>query len=157
MREHQSQSGFSVIEALAALVIVAVALVPLLALQANVAQSFYRQDEERDLISLQRDALALLRDINVAARPSGALSVGDARTIRWTSRPLSEFVRTTQQGRGDGNFEVALYRLAVTTTLPSRPSGATFYLDQVGWRRLESSTSKPAGPPGAPMAGQGAN
>ncbi len=129
------QSGFSVLEALAALAIVAVAMIPLLSLQTQVSRDFIHQRALREQISAQRNALAMLRDLNVMREPAGLRQLGPDTAISWSAAPLSALTRSTRQGSGDGEFEVRLYRVQVTITLAGA-APHTFAVDQIGWRAL---------------------
>ncbi len=129
------QSGFSALEALAAIAILAIALVPLVALQIQISRNFLHQREVRATVMLQRNAMALLRDVNMMQRPQGSASVDSETRADWSAQPLSSSVRTTRQGAGDGDFEVALYQVDVALSANNGAVSA-FEFEQLGWRRI---------------------
>jgi general secretion pathway protein I len=135
--KRRRQSGFSVLEALAALAIVAVAMIPLLSLQTQVSRDFIHQRALREQISAQRNSLAILRDLNVMATPSGQRQLGPDISMRWTASPLSALTRSTRQGSGEGEFEVRLYRVDIVITHGGAAPFA-FSVDQIGWRALRT-------------------
>ena len=136
-----AQSGFSAIEALVALAIIAVALVPLTDLQTQIVRGHSRQREIREQAAMQQNALAVLRDINLMAAPDGARLIGENLTLRWRATPLSRVVRSTRAGEGDGDFNVRLYRVAVEVSGPR--SAASFSVDQVGWQSIAADSRAP--------------
>jgi len=139
---HSRQAGFSVIEALVAVAVVAIALASLIGLQADVSRTLIRQREFREQLGIQRDALAFFRDINIMERPRGVAIVGVDRRLSWHAAPTSRLVRSTQQGTGDGNFEIRLYRVDVEAIAAQGADPVQFSFEQVGWRRLETVASK---------------
>jgi len=129
----RTQSGFSAIEALAALAIVAIALVPLVSLQTQISRDFIHQRELRAQIVAQRNGLAILRDLNIMETPSGVRQLDPDTVMSWTATSRSRLARSTRQGAGDGEFEVMLYRVAISIDRAGSPP-QTFSVDQVGWR-----------------------
>ncbi len=144
MKMRPRQSGFSAIEALAALAIVAVALVPLVDLQSQIVRANAQQRAIRDEAVAQQNALALLRDVNPLATPQGSRQIGEETVMTWRAVPISELVRTTRAGQGDGEFNVRLFRLDVEIAGP-RISTA-FSVDQVGWQPLAPGRPEPLSP-----------
>lgn len=138
MSARRRQSGFSAIEALAALAIVAVALVPLASLQTQITRGYARQSEIEAVATLQANAIAMLREVNPAVEPVGFRQLGENQQVRWRAAPMSGWRRTTRAGRGDGDFDVQVYRLDITVE-----NGAvrhTFEVEQLGWRALDHSS-----------------
>ena len=143
------QAGFSVIEALVAVAVIAIALLPLVALQMQVSRDHVRQRVVRAEIAAQCNALALLRDANIMDAPRGERDLGDGQNMRWAATPLSRLTRTTDRGTGDGEFDVVLYRVEVTIDLGE---GAPFVFDveQLGWRSAAASKDRNARTPHFP-------
>lgn len=144
MSARRLENGFSVIEALVALAIVALALIPLMALQAQVSRTYARDQLERAELNAKQNALALLRDVNVLASPQGARRLDSAHLLRWWATPLTAPTRTTRQGQGFGDFEIVLFRVdaAIEGGAPPR-APVSFSLEQVGWRPLATASSAP--------------
>jgi|CXWL01.1.fsa_nt_gi general secretion pathway protein I len=131
------QSGFSVIEALAALAIVAIALIPLVSLQGQVARTAAQHQSAHERVTAERNAMALLRDLNIMERPEGALPLGSEFMLRWTAAPASGRPLATTQG----TFEVALYDVEARVTRLDGAPVAAFSLEQLGWRAAAQARS----------------
>ena len=130
------EAGFSLIEALVALAIAAMALAAVFALQRQLAEGEQRHARTLQLVALQKNALALTRDLNPTAEPTGAIRLAGGQTVRWTSQPLTAPRTNTGLPTGEGAFEVRLYRVRVDIADASghRLGGLDF--DRVGWKRL---------------------
>ncbi len=129
----RAQSGFSVIEALAALAIIAIALIPLMSLQIQVSRGYIQQRDQRADLMAQRNSLAILRDLNIMESPSGVRALDPETTMSWSAAPISPLTRNTRQGAGEGEFEVGLFRVRVSLTR-SGASPSAFSVEQLGWR-----------------------
>lgn len=133
------EAGFSLIEALVALAIAAMALAAVFSLQRQLAEGEQRHTRALQLVALQKNALALTRDLNPTAEPTGAIPLAGGQTVRWTSQPLTPARTNTGLPTGEGAFELRLYRVHVDITerTGKRLGGLDF--DRVGWRRLTPS------------------
>ena len=134
------ESGFSLIEALVALAIAAMALLAIFALQQQLAQGEVRHTRALHLVALQRNALALTSDLNPTAEPQGSLRLAGGQWVRWNSAPLTP-PRTNvgASSVGEGAFEVRLYRVRVAITdARGAPLGGLDF-DRIGWRRLAAA------------------
>lgn len=133
------QGGFSLIEALVALAIAAMALTAIFALQQQLAQGEVRHRKTLELVALQRNALALTNDLNPTAEPQGALRLAGGQWVRWTAEPLTAPRTNVGLEGGEGAFEVRLYRVRVdiVDARGARLGGLDF--DRVGWRRLAAA------------------
>ena len=140
--------GFSLIEALVALIIAAMALAGVLELQRQLADGQRRYERALMVAGLQRDAIALLADVNPTATPQGTAPLGAGRSLRWTSTARSAPALNTGEIRAGRRFELRLYR--VQATILDRDGAALGELgfDRVGWRKLEAP--QPYIPPAPP-------
>ena len=134
-------SGFSVIEALVAVAILAIALVPLLSLQIQVQRNFQREREARLEIADQRNALALLRDMNMMQSPNGQIALSRERVLIWRATPISRETQTI--ARGANAFAVALYRVDVEVRGPRGRRLSGFRTEQLGWRATSATRENP--------------
>ncbi len=124
-----AQSGFSAIEALVAVAIVALALVPLASLQGQVSRTVARQQETQVRLNAERNALALLREVNLADAPQASRELGAGQVLRWQAEAISPPTRSSS-----GEFDVTLYRLEATIADQDGAIIAEFSLEQLGWR-----------------------
>lgn len=130
MNSH-SETGFSTLEVIAAVAIIAIALVPIAALQTQLARSEARLAETHAQTTSVQNALSLLREVNPMLSPTGQRALDDRTTLNWTSTPISE-LRPSVNPPG---FEVQLYRISGEI----RRNGSTataVQLDLVGWRQI---------------------
>ena len=146
-RARISEAGMSVIEALAALAILAIAIAPLVSLQAQATRTQARDERLLDDLRVQRNALAMLRDANMLAMPEGEIALGEGAVARWRARALSPPVRTLPADAGSDVFDVAVMEVEVTIERPdARPRGnyaarpaQTFTFEQLGWRAASAA------------------
>ena len=131
----KGRSGFSLIEALVALAIAAMCLLALLTLQRQLTRAEHRYEQALAGVALQRDALALLRDLNPTERPLGQLPLGQGRRLSCVAQPLTEARSNTVYEGGQGDYDLRLYRLRVRLLAADGTELNAFDLDRVGWRR----------------------
>lgn len=137
----RAESGFSTIEVIAAVAIVAVALLPIAALHIQIARAQTQLAQRHAESTALHNALALLRDINPMSEPQGRRQLTDATALRWTSVPISP-VEPSIDPRG---FELQVFQ--VTAEIEGGEVAPTsVQVELVGWRaladqRAPSSTS----------------
>lgn len=138
----RSKAGFSLIEALAALAIVSMALLAFYELQQQLVRGERRSEEAIAQAELQRNALALTRDLNPMLEPRGAVALAGGRRVRWSSTPLTP--SHPDVGTTGARYDVALYRLQVEVvdSVGRRLTGLSF--ERVGWRRRASAAPSTA-------------
>ncbi|MEM9496244.1 MAG: prepilin-type N-terminal cleavage/methylation domain-containing protein [Pseudomonadota bacterium] len=133
----QREKGFSALELLVAVAVLAVAFLPILAIQSQMLSSYERQAAAFERLTLGRNALAVLEDLNPMATPNGELAIGDGAVMRWRARARSEEARSTGFPIGDGPFSVRLYAVDVTVDLDGTPNAVAFTIERVGWRLVD--------------------
>jgi prepilin-type N-terminal cleavage/methylation domain-containing protein len=134
-RRHRA--GFSLIEALVALIIAAMALSAALVLQQQLADGQRRYQRALTTAALERDAMALTADINPTAQPNGAATLAGGRIVRWTATPRSGPMLNTGSARAGRRFELRLYRVFVQVVDDHNAVVGQLNFDRVGWRRLD--------------------
>lgn len=133
------ETGFSTLEVIAAVAIIGIALVPIAALQTQLARSEARLAETHTQTTAVQNALSLLRQVNPMLTPSGQRGLDDRTTLTWTSAPVS----SARPSVNPPGFEVQLYRLSGQISRNGR-AVTTVQLDLVGWRRLSSEMPSPS-------------
>lgn len=136
-RSDARRSGFSLIEALVALAIASMTLMAIFELQIQMARGQERAIRAVEQVSVQENALALVRDINFTERPEGRLELPEGDIIIWTSEPLTEPRMNAGYPQGQGNYEIRLYRVTVGVQRRDGPSPAPLVFERLGWRRIE--------------------
>src|SRR5947209_3531980 len=102
----QGAAGFTLIEVLVALAILAAGL---MAFYEFLASSLHAADRVRtaaEAYDRDQNALALASTLNPMEKPSGVFDLGAYR-IRWRAEPLT----AAAQGASSGSFAIALYRV----------------------------------------------
>lgn len=138
---NRRRHGFSLIEALIALTIAAMVLGAIFELQLQMIRGQQRAADAMEQVASQENAIALVRDINPMAQPSGRIALPGGDTIDWTSSPRGVAMRNAGFPAGDGLFEVQLFTLTVEVQRARGRSPAPLVFDRMGWRRIEVSAN----------------
>lgn len=131
-RVRAHEAGFTLMEMLVCVAIIAIAMVPVMEMQSGVSQRHLRQTTELDNLIARRNALTVVREINPMREPGGARMLGEGREMHWRSTRLTATRRSLRFLGGEGDFDVALYRVDVTIDGPNDP----MVVEQVGWKRI---------------------
>lgn len=129
------QSGFSLLEAIVAMVLISVAG---LALFSWINTSFIglnRIQESNARAAAETNALQYLQTINPMERPNGTTTLGKLK-LEWKARPMGEPSPNILDSGSPGPFTVALYEVeANIEELPDVPLGR-FTVRLMGYERL---------------------
>jgi general secretion pathway protein I len=139
----RGKAGFSLIEALVALAVAAMALTAIFALQQQLAAGQRRHEAALELVSLQRNALALTDELNPTLEPAGELGLAGGRRLRWTSTPLTPPRTQIGLDGGEGRYEMRLYRVQLIISDARGAYLGRLDFDRLGWRPMRA---RPAGP-----------
>ncbi len=130
------QRGFSLLEAVVALAILAAAGLALFAAMSQSMQMVGRAEDARTADAAMRNALAWVEQLNPMESPTGELQF-PPYTVSWTSS-LLEPVRPSATGYlAPGLHDVGLYRLDLTL----RRDGALvreFDVRRIGYRQVRA-------------------
>jgi Tfp pilus assembly protein PilV len=129
---NRTAQGFSAIEALVAVAIMAVALIPLFELQRQTVLAHERQTALYDEASATEDALILLRDLNPTLQPSGSLQLAGGR-VQWSSTPISAATETRRTDPNGRAYMVRRYLVDVVVTSAAAEQRAVFSVEKIGW------------------------
>jgi general secretion pathway protein I len=131
------EAGLSTIEVLVAVAVLGLALAPLIVVQGQIARTHQRYEEAYARSTLQRNALALLQDMNPMQTARGEIALDAENTLRWTSRPLSAVERGSDHPIGDGPFDIALYGVDAEIIGAGGGLRLRFSTERIGWVRAE--------------------
>lgn len=106
----QGQAGFTLLEAIVAMALVAAAVLPLYAFFSRSLDGLYRAAEANRESQASLTALAFLSGLNPMERPSGEDVLGPLR-LRWRSREIVPATDSIGYPRGIGLYQVALYEV----------------------------------------------
>ena len=133
-RSRRRQRGFSLLEAIVALAILASAGLALFASMNQSVQIVSRAEASREADSALRNALAWMETVNPAQSPQGEQALGDV-TLRWSAEPV-EPERDAMTGYLQaGLYRVGLYRVRLELWRDGRTI-ATTDLHRVGYLQV---------------------
>ena len=134
----RSRAGFSVIEAVVAMAIAAIALTAILSLQQQMAASQVRQEAALQRLALRRAAIVLIRDINPFSTPTGTAAIAPGLVMEWTAETRVPPRRGIGFGGSDSEFSVGLYSVFVRLQDRDGKTIDQFRVERVGWQRSAS-------------------
>ena len=134
------EMGFSVLEALVAMAVLAAAMLPILALQSQFVRSVAVMERTETRLSADAAIRAHIRSVNLTERPRGDLVMPGA-TRRWSAEPAHNPRLTRGKGGERARFEVTLYDVSVRVDYVA---GHQEYLvmSALGWKPLRSYQSE---------------
>ena len=139
------QAGFSLLEGLVAIAILAGTLVAIFALVGGVLSSANQVGRSNDVAEVVLNALETMSVVNPMERESGQIDLGSYK-ISWSSTAITPVTDGTGYPAGISNYRVALYESEVQVEEPAGSTLTRFKLRQVGYRRVRESVSPlPAG------------
>lgn len=106
----QSVAGFTLLEAIMAIALLAIAVMPLYAFFSRSLDGLYRAAESNRESETGLSAIAFLSGLNPMERPTGEDSFGPYR-IRWRSQELVPASDVMAYPRGLGLYQAALYEV----------------------------------------------
>lgn len=141
-----SAAGFTLLEAIVALVLIGATLVPLFGLLSRNLDSIRRIGESNLRNEVTLNVLALVQNVNPMEVPAGQQQLGPYQ-IRWSATPLTGAVDGVGYPAGQSLFQLAMYntRIEVRREAVKQP-GVTrqdpmetwFFIDlrQLGWKQV---------------------
>lgn len=130
----RTRPGFSVMEALAAIAIIAITMIPLFELQRSLSQSTARLQVTAERLDVEASALAFLQVIDPVAEPTGRLEIG-AWTLSWESQ-LVAMEADADGYLGPGLYSIYLYD--IDAQLTRGDSQQDLVIRRVAWRQTRN-------------------
>ncbi|KAF1686623.1 hypothetical protein B1992_06855 [Pseudoxanthomonas broegbernensis] len=130
-RGRAAQGGFTLLEAIVAMVIMATSLLALYSWLSTSTLALNRAQAQALALEDARAALALVEDINPMAEPDGE-RLAAPLAVRWRSRPLTERRPGLSRIGLPTQFDFILYRMDVEVLRDGRPM-RRFDLRRAGW------------------------
>ena len=130
------QAGFSLLEAIVAMVVMATALLALYAWLSSSTLGLTRAQAQTRALADSRSALALVETINPMLEPSGQRRLGDIE-VSWTTTPVVPRRTGLTRAGQPSLYEVALYDMEVSVR---RDGGTeeTFALRRAGYEAVRT-------------------
>ena len=135
----RSQHGFSLLEAIVALTIMATCLLALYAWLSTSTFALGRVSANARALQDARAAMAVMEAVNPMAEPEGRRDLPPLE-IRWKARPLTERRAGMSPAGGATPFDFRLYELDVEIVREGQPV-RDFSLRKAGWEIARPTSS----------------
>src|SRR5579859_6108630 len=113
----RSQAGFTLLEAIVAIVVLFATLVPLYVLVSSVSRAAFRVDEANRQAEFETDALNIMSTINPMDNPSGSVDLGPY-AVRWIAQVVLKPVDGSAYPTGMSAFRIGLFEAKVDVVRP---------------------------------------
>ncbi len=137
-RARSAARGFTLIEAIVAVAIVGIALVPLITFIGQMATALTRAGDSNARNIAQQATIELLETLNPMEDPIGEDQVGDL-IIRWDSQGIVPPNPNLRVSAGLAGFSMGFYNVAVTVERAGRGPWFSFDMRKVGFKPFGSS------------------
>jgi len=130
------ESGFTLLEAIVALTLLGLALVPMMSFISESTNQLARIADSNERSFATQAAVALLDPVNPMEDPRGEESLGHDLIVRWSSKLTVPSNEGSQIGMGLNGFRVGFYDVRVS--LIRHSSGPWFEIDmrKVGYQKI---------------------
>lgn len=129
-----SARGFTLLEAIVALAILAAGSMALFAALSGALRSIERAEAAARLDAATADAIAFLEAVNPMQQPRGEAALG-AHRLRWRATVVAGPTDTLTDYFQPGLYEVALYDVGVELWRDGELDGR-FVVRRAGWRQV---------------------
>lgn len=113
-RRAGSSAGFTLLEAIVALTIVGIALVPVMSFLAEASRQLTMVVDASARAEAQRSVVAYLETLNPNLNPTGEDILSENLTVRWVSTTLVDGNSQTRLGGRLGTYNLGFYIVDVT-------------------------------------------
>ena len=129
-----NESGFTLLEAIVAVTIIGMTIVPIMALISQSVVSLSKVDEAQSRAAATESALAVIEPVNPLETPKGEIDMGETK-LTWESETLVEPNESMQIGTGLSGYNVGFYAVTVLLHRNGEP-WFSFEARKVGFRRI---------------------
>ena len=130
-------SGFTLIEAVVAMVIIGMTMVPVMLLISQSMIQLIKVKEINDRALAVKSALAIIESINPASSPTGSVTTGDT-TLTWNSNIIVKPNKNVQIGAGLAGYSISFHNVEIDILRDDR-SWFGFNLRKVGYKRINAT------------------
>jgi type II secretory pathway pseudopilin PulG len=134
------EEGFSLLEGLVAIALLAGTMVAIFALVGNILSSANNVGRSNETAQVTLNALEVMNTVNLMLEGSGKIDLGPY-TISWKSAPVTPVADGAGYPRGISLYQVALYESEVRVEGQQGTLLSAFKIRQVGYRRVREPPS----------------
>jgi general secretion pathway protein I len=136
--EAETAAGFTLIEAIVALVILSTVMIAFYDFMSTSLNSARRMEAASIAYDYRTNALELATALNPMETPEGTLDLGKYR-VQWTAVALGEVQQSSRYPAGRGFFAVALYHMVFT--FPDHAEVPPIEVTRLGYHRTSAIPS----------------
>lgn len=144
MKRNPASAGFTLLEAIVALTVMALALIPLITFIAQSSDQLMRAAEANERSVVSQSVLALMDPINPMAEPEGVLALDEEISVSWRSQTIVSPNEGTLVGTLLPGFRVGFYGVNVSVTRGQQP-WFEFQMRKVGYQNMRAGGADPFG------------
>ena len=126
--------GFTLLEAIVAVAILGIALVPIITFVAQMVSSLNRAANSNIENLAKISIIEVLEPLNPLLNPNGNEQIGNL-TIQWKSVSIVAPVEISQIGAGLAGYDAGFYRVTVSVERKNLGPWFTFDIRKVGYKR----------------------
>lgn len=127
--------GFTLIEAIVAVAIVGIALVPIIIFVSQMVAGLARAGDSNARHLAQQSLIEFLEPLNPLEQPTGEDRLGDL-IVRWQSNNLVPPNSISRTGAGLAGFSLGFYNVTVSVDRVGTGPWFSFDMRKVGYRRI---------------------
>lgn len=138
-RGRSSEHGFSLLEAIVALVVLASAGMALFSWLNSSTAALRRVEDANARSAATVNAVEFMQSVNPMLRPEGRMDLGEY-SIRWQATPLANVIDGSAYPRGLSHYQLALYDTLVKASRGPRDEyWFEFKLKLVGYKKVRAT------------------
>jgi len=133
----RASRGFTLLEAIVAVAIVGIALVPVITFISQMVSALTRAGDSNARSLAEQAIIELLEPLNPLANPIGDDQIGDL-LIHWESASIITPNKQVRVGAGLAGYSLGFYNVTVSVARADAGPWFSFDLRKVGYERLGS-------------------
>lgn len=130
-----SSTGFTLLEAIVAIAIVGIALVPIITFVSQMVTGLTRAGDANARNLAQQSIMELLEATNPLEHPTGDDQIADLQ-IHWESTDIISPSKIVRVGAGLAGFNIGFYNVTVSVSRANRGPWFSFDMRKVGYQRI---------------------